>query len=199
MRIRYEFCVFGYVVMPEHVHLLVSEPKWATLAKAIQALKLSVSVQRHERPFWQARYYDFNVFTQPKHVEKLKYMHRNPVRRELVKKPEDWTWSSYMHYLTGQPGMVEIESWWMTPPKGIRLGRIPGLRIETWGTLMVIHLGLWCYAMASRPMGSKRSWLLLRSTSMRTCAPCSISPLRILIASGSCTMRCRARLSGRAP
>ena len=114
MRIRYEVCVFGYVVMPEHVHLLVSEPKWATLAKAIQALKLSVSVQGHERPFWQARYYDFNVFTQPKHVEKLKYMHRNPVRRELVKKPEDWTWSSYMHYLTGQAGIVEIESWWTT-------------------------------------------------------------------------------------
>jgi putative transposase len=89
MRIRYEFCVFGYVVVPEHVHLLVSEPKRAILAKAIQALKLSVSVQRHERPFWQARYYDFNVFTQPKHVEKLKYMHRNPVRRELVMKPED--------------------------------------------------------------------------------------------------------------
>jgi putative transposase len=51
MRIRYEFCVFGYVVIPKHVHLLVSEPKRAILAKAIQALKLSVSVQCHERPF----------------------------------------------------------------------------------------------------------------------------------------------------
>ena len=48
-------------------------------------------------------------------------------------------------------------------PKGIRLGRIPGLKGETWGTLMVIHLGLCCYAMASRRMGSKRSWLLLPS------------------------------------
>jgi putative transposase len=100
--------------MPEHVHLLVSEPKRAILAKAIQALKLSVAVQRCERPFWQARYYDFNVFTQPKHVEKLRYMHRNPVRRELVKKPEDWPWSSYTHYLTGERGLVEIESWWTT-------------------------------------------------------------------------------------
>jgi putative transposase len=114
MRIRYEFCVFGYVVMPEHVHLLVSEPKLAILAKAIQALKLSVAVQHRERPFWQARYYDFNVFTPRKHVEKLRYMHRNPVKRELVKKPEDWLWSSYTHYLTGQSGIVEIESWWIT-------------------------------------------------------------------------------------
>jgi putative transposase len=61
MRRRYEFVVCGYVVMPEHVHLLVSELKKALLSKAIQALKLSVSVQSRERPFWQARYYDFNV------------------------------------------------------------------------------------------------------------------------------------------
>jgi len=44
MRIRYGFVVCGYVVMPEHVHLLGSEPKKAMQAKAIQALKLSVSI-----------------------------------------------------------------------------------------------------------------------------------------------------------
>jgi len=112
MRKRYNFFVFGYVVMPEHVHLLVSEPETAVLSKAIQALKLSVAVQRRERPFWQARYYDFNVHANCKHVEKLKYMHRNPVVRGLVKRAEDWAWSSFRHYLTGQIGTVEIESWW---------------------------------------------------------------------------------------
>ena len=61
MRIRYDFVDCGYVVMPEHAHLLVSEPKKVLLSKAIQALKLSVSVQSRERPFWQPRYYDFNV------------------------------------------------------------------------------------------------------------------------------------------
>jgi hypothetical protein len=45
--------------------------------------------------FWQRRYYDFNVFRQPKHVEKLRYMHRNPVKRGLVKSPELWPWSSF--------------------------------------------------------------------------------------------------------
>jgi putative transposase len=40
MRLRYDFFVSGYVVMPEHVHLLVSEPRKALLAKALQALKL---------------------------------------------------------------------------------------------------------------------------------------------------------------
>ncbi|MFC5865144.1 transposase [Acidicapsa dinghuensis] len=112
MRNRYDFFVFGYVVMPEHVHLLVSEPKRTLLSTAIQALKLSVAVQRQEKPFWQARYYDFNVYTNAKHVEKLKYMHRNPVARGLVQQPEDWRWSSYRHYRTGDRGPVEIESWW---------------------------------------------------------------------------------------
>ena len=51
MRRRYDFFVTAYVVMPEHVHLLVSEPKGALLATALQALKLSVSVQSRERPF----------------------------------------------------------------------------------------------------------------------------------------------------
>jgi REP element-mobilizing transposase RayT len=90
MRLRYRFCVFEYVVMPEHVHILVTEPKKALLSRAIQALKLSVAVQSRERPFWQARYYDFNVFTTRKQIEKLKYIHRNPVTRGLVDKPEDW-------------------------------------------------------------------------------------------------------------
>ena len=112
MRIRYGFVVCGYVVMPEHVHLLVSEPKSAILSKAIQALKLSVSVQMKERPFWLARYYDFNVHNGEKRVEKLQYMHRNPVKRGLVEKPDMWAWSSFRHYSTGFAGVVEIESEW---------------------------------------------------------------------------------------
>src|ERR1700724_171104 len=61
-RQSYEFNVLGYVVMPEHVHLLVTEPPSQPLSKAIQALKQSVSRQLgNGEPFWQARYYDFNV------------------------------------------------------------------------------------------------------------------------------------------
>ena len=112
MRVRYDFVVSGYVVMPEHVHLLVSEPKIGVLSKAIQALKLSVSVQQRKRPFWQARYYDFNVHNELKRTEKLRYMHRNPVKRGLALKPQDWEWSSFRHYAKGEIGIVEIESFW---------------------------------------------------------------------------------------
>ena len=113
-RRSYQFFITGYVIMPEHVHLLVSEPRRSTLAAAIQAYKQSVArrlVGRNEH-FWQKRYYDFNVWTEKKCVEKLRYIHRNPVTRGLVERPEDWAWSSYRHYLTGEPGVVEIESHW---------------------------------------------------------------------------------------
>jgi putative transposase len=112
MRLRYDFVVSGYVVMPEHVHLLLSEPKQVLLSKALQALKLSVARQRREIPFWMARYYDFNVYNPVKREEKLHYMHWNPVRRGLVEVPANWRWSSFTHYATGECGIVEIESEW---------------------------------------------------------------------------------------
>jgi putative transposase len=85
-RIGYEFFITGYVVMPEHVHLLISEPERGTLASPVRAIKQSVSRKLigGREHFWQARYYDFNVFTAKKRIEKLKYIHRNPVKRELV-------------------------------------------------------------------------------------------------------------------
>jgi len=107
-RKRYEFEVLGYVVMPEHVHLLLSEPKEKLLSIALQALKLSVSKRLTERPFWETRYYDFNVFTHNKRVDKLIYMHFNPVVRGLVKSPEDWKLSSYRYYESDEIGPVTI-------------------------------------------------------------------------------------------
>jgi len=63
-------------------------------------------------PFWLPRYYDFNVWSEDKRVEKLRYIHRNPVRRGLAERPEDWLWSSFRHYASGVEGAVEIESQW---------------------------------------------------------------------------------------
>ena len=100
--------------MPEHVHLLISEPERGTLASAIQAIKQSVSRKLigERKHFWQERYYDFNAYTAKKRIEKVQYIHRNPVKRGLVANPEEWVWSSFRHYTTGEAGTVEIESHW---------------------------------------------------------------------------------------
>ena len=121
VRRRFRLAVAGYVVMPEHVHLLVSEPREGDLSSAVRSLKLSVSLRSAQRPFWQARYYDFNVRGGDKFTEKLRYIHRNPVVRGLVARPEDWPWSSYRYYATGLRGIVEIESFWTAAERGYEL------------------------------------------------------------------------------
>jgi putative transposase len=118
VRSSHRFEVFGYVLMPEHVHLLISEPEREVLSASMQVLKQTVSrrcsslVGTKAGCFWSKRYYDFNVHTNEKRIEKLQYLHRNPVKRELVAKPEDWTWSSFRHYRFGEIGIVKASSEW---------------------------------------------------------------------------------------
>jgi putative transposase len=133
--------VYGYVVMPEHIHLLVSEPDDApfkpssglsgektprSLADAIKSLKQGVSRRLigEADHFWQKRYYDFNVRDHPQFMEKLRYIHRNPVKRGLCERPEDWEWSSFLHYASGIEGRVEIESEWMARKRERKAGRL---------------------------------------------------------------------------
>jgi len=115
--------------MPEHVHLLLSEPERETLALVLQMLKQMVSRKLAGKSghFWQERYYDFHVWSEQKQVEKLRYLHRNPVMRGLVASPEDWRWSSFRHYLTGEESVVEIESHW-TARKREEMGIHPTVR-----------------------------------------------------------------------
>jgi hypothetical protein len=62
--------------------------------------------------FWQARYYDLNVWSGRERIEKLGCIHRNPVKRGLCESPEDWEWTSFRHHLCEIEGAVEIESHW---------------------------------------------------------------------------------------
>ena len=128
IRQRHLFVVVGYVVMPEHVHLLFTEPERGNPSLVLAALKQTFAhrLLREIRAnsgtqanslwnmpvavghVWQSRFYDFVVFTEKKRVEKLHYMHRNPVRRGLVLEPEEWLWSSFRHYAYGEPGPVLV-------------------------------------------------------------------------------------------
>ncbi len=113
VRSRHTLAIAGYVLMPEHVHLLVDEPPVTPLATVLQVLKQTTS--RHlkakkEQHFWQTRYYDFNVSSHAKYLGKLRYIHRNPVRRGLVDRPEDYPWSSFRRYALRESGVVTIEA-----------------------------------------------------------------------------------------
>ena len=120
---HYGLCI-GFVIMPEHVHCLVwfDEPghlsPFMNHWKDQTSLKIKNLYQREltqywstideTDPAWQARYYPFNVFTEKKLVEKLDYMHLNPVRRGLVSRAVDWKWSSARWYLERKPVGIPI-------------------------------------------------------------------------------------------
>ncbi len=128
VRRRYRFVVAGYVIMPEHIHLLLGEPERGDPSKIMQAIKQGFArrVLRRMREacdpgqgrlwntaldnghVWQVRFYDFVVLTEKKRVETLRYMHRNPVKRGLVLQPQDWNWSSYRHYANGERGILLV-------------------------------------------------------------------------------------------
>ncbi len=107
--------------MPEHFHLLIGEPDDGSVA-VMQVLKQRVSRQcrarGRSRPpddalppvFWHPRSYDFNVFTKKKLIEKLDYIHWNPVKRGLVASPDQWRWSSDRYYSLEEEGPVKIEA-----------------------------------------------------------------------------------------
>jgi putative transposase len=126
VRCTFGLRIYAYVVMPDHVHLLLSEPERQTLADALKSLKQGVSRRLigNAEHFWQKRYYDFNIRDYPQLTEKLRYIHRNPIRAGLCERPEDWEWSSFRHHATGCEGTVEIESEWIARKRERAAGRL---------------------------------------------------------------------------
>jgi REP-associated tyrosine transposase len=57
---------------------------------------------------WQKRFYDFNMWSDRKRIEKLRYSPRNPVKRGLVSPPDQWRWSSFRSYAYGERGPVRV-------------------------------------------------------------------------------------------
>ncbi|MGH9682619.1 MAG: REP-associated tyrosine transposase [Candidatus Acidiferrales bacterium] len=131
VRGRYGFALVGYVVMPEHIHLLVSEPRIGTPSLVMQVLKQRISRELRRRKhrhgavaqlrmrfdgaedrlpqFWQPRFYDFNVWSRKKKIEKLQYMDFNPVKRGLVGHPKDWVWSSFAFYARSGSSLISMD------------------------------------------------------------------------------------------
>jgi putative transposase len=134
---RHDIALWGYVFMPEHVHLLVKprQPdynisdflftlKGSVAKKALYYRKTSgkpdcvwerfydiqPSGKSHFR-FWQrGGGHDLNLVSDDKVREKLNYMHNNPVKRCLCETPPDWRWSSASFYYGGDVGPVPFEA-----------------------------------------------------------------------------------------
>jgi len=132
------FRIVGYVLMPDHFHLLLWPSSGANPSQIIQKLKdrtallvlktlkentghgwcrkmlatvaLSPSVHHHAHfRVWQRRFYDMNIWTPKKRLEKLNYMHYNPVKRGLVIPPGEWPWSSWRYYFLNDQSLLAMD------------------------------------------------------------------------------------------
>lgn len=132
-RSRHGFELFAWVVMPEHIHLLLRPHPDAHLDEALRSMKTSVAkrvvnrwrtlgapildqiqTSRGAPRFWQkGGGFDRNVRDQHEFCREVRYIHRNPVERGLVEQPEGWRWSSVRWWMGQRDGEVECD-----PPPG---------------------------------------------------------------------------------
>jgi REP element-mobilizing transposase RayT len=137
-RYKLQFKLLGYVLMPDHIHLIIWPFGEATVADVMRTFKeftakriaRQVEVEgiqpwieafrragaetgRAKNKVWQDGYWDKNVFTERFLRQKLHYVHRNPVRARLVKSPEQYVYSSYRNYEFGEEWLIEIDREWL--------------------------------------------------------------------------------------
>ena len=128
---KHPFDIWAYVLMPEHVHMLIlptaknysissitKSIKQSTSRKAINWIKQNKSGfldkmsvgQKYERyRFWQdGGGYDRNIFTYKAAKSSVDYIHQNPVRRKLVDSPQLWEYSSFLYWTKSIEGPIEI-------------------------------------------------------------------------------------------
>jgi REP element-mobilizing transposase RayT len=108
---RFGFKLHGFVLMNNHAHLVIAAELIANISKIMQAVALSYSVKfsrkySYSGHVWQGRFRS-NVIENEKYALKcINYIHNNPVRAGLVKKPGDYFWSSY-HFYNGDPDKLK--------------------------------------------------------------------------------------------
>jgi putative transposase len=127
-RAKHHFELFAWVIMPEHIHLMLRPPDGTPLDRALLSIKLSVAKRAIDRlssldrirdgagspRFWQkGGGFDRNVRDESEFVKEVRYIHRNPVERGLVDRAELWPWSSARWWLGHRDGEVECD-----PPPG---------------------------------------------------------------------------------
>ena len=128
-RTRTNCCIIAWIIMPNHVHLLVapSLPRYPVsaflrLLKGPFAKKVldrwrdldapilrRLTDRRGRVHFWQVGGgYDRNIRSEDEYDEKFNYIHLNVVRAGLVDDPADWRWSSLPWYL-GMPSVLPLD------------------------------------------------------------------------------------------
>lgn len=101
---KFEVAVHAYVLMGNHFHLLATPQTFDGLPKMMQALGRSYvryfnDAQKRSGTLWEGRYKSTVIQSERYLLACMAYIDLNPVRAQLVAQPQDYAWSSHMHYL----------------------------------------------------------------------------------------------------
>ncbi len=100
---RFEFKVYGYVVMDNHIHMMIGTGPAQNISGIMQRILLSFSLQYRRRHkyvghVWQGRFKSLIIEGSQYVEECLAYIHQNPVRAGMVRVAEEYGWSSARFY-----------------------------------------------------------------------------------------------------
>jgi putative transposase len=120
-RINNNFKLLGYVLMPEHVHLVIFPETGTKIGTLLGSIKkrmskryfqiIDINTASKRYVFWEKRCYDHNCRSTETVREKIKYCHNNPVKRGLVDNPGDWRWSSHNWYCGNRDVPILIDAY----------------------------------------------------------------------------------------
>ncbi len=111
-RQRYPFYLYAYILMSNHFHLLL-EVQQASTARVLQSLLTAYArrfnrTHRHRGHLFQGRYQAIVCDHDRYLLELVRYIHLNPVRAKMVKRPGEWQWSGHGEYLgKDKRGLIE--------------------------------------------------------------------------------------------
>jgi putative transposase len=100
------FLLTAWVFLPDHWHAIFFPPHPLPISDVMESIKVGstrrINRARAERGLlWQPRFFDRALRTVKEYNEKVEYIHLNPVKAGLVKRPEEWPWSSVHDYTGG--------------------------------------------------------------------------------------------------
>jgi len=99
-KIKYKFRLFGYCLMPNHIHLIIEPRQKDELPKFMQSITQTYSMwfnNKYKKPgrLWQGRFKNMVIKKDDYLIECVYYVETNPVRANLSHTPMDYLWSSY--------------------------------------------------------------------------------------------------------
>ena len=108
------FSIYGYVIMPDHLHLLITPREGTTISQIMRNFKSHTSKQIREAcgkrgAVWQRRFYDRVIRTRQDFLAAMTYIHGNPVGAGFVKSAGEYEFSSYHTYHSGGAVLLEMD------------------------------------------------------------------------------------------